>query len=132
MTCVRWSMSVGPANTAPPISNGSTLRCAIERDEDAVRTWRRKILPALKKALRERRLIVFIDESGLSERPTRGRTGTPRGEAPRAKKAAPARVAAAAVRRKRAEDPRGTPAVFPARGKCDTALPITMCKSGSS
>ena len=35
-----------------------------------------------KKARRQRRLIVFIDESGLSERPTRVRTWAPRGQTP--------------------------------------------------
>jgi hypothetical protein len=34
----------------------------------------------LKKALRERRTIIFIDESGLSERPHRVRTWAPRGQ----------------------------------------------------
>jgi transposase len=35
-----------------------------------------------KKALRERRTIIFIDESGLSERPHRVRTWAPRGQTP--------------------------------------------------
>ena len=38
---------------------------------------------AQKKCAAERRLIVFIDESGLSERPTRVRTWAPNGPAPR-------------------------------------------------
>ena len=38
----------------------------------------------LKKALSERRTIVFIDESGLSERPHRVRTWAPRGQTPAA------------------------------------------------
>lgn len=37
---------------------------------------------AKKKALRERRVIVFIDESGLSQRPHRVRTWAPRGQTP--------------------------------------------------
>ena len=37
---------------------------------------------AQKKCAAERRLIVFIDESGLSERPTRVRTWAPRGCTP--------------------------------------------------
>lgn len=37
---------------------------------------------AQKKAQRERRVIVFIDESGLSERPTRVRTWAPKGQTP--------------------------------------------------
>ncbi len=36
----------------------------------------------LKKALCERRTIVLIDESGLSERPHRVRTWVPRGQTP--------------------------------------------------
>jgi transposase len=35
-----------------------------------------------KKACQQRRTIVFIDESGLSTRPTRARTWAPRGETP--------------------------------------------------
>lgn len=35
-----------------------------------------------KKARRQRRIIVFIDESGLSTRPTRTRTWAPRGQTP--------------------------------------------------
>jgi len=38
--------------------------------------------PLLKKAKRDGRLIIFIDESGLSERPTRVRTWAPRGQTP--------------------------------------------------
>lgn len=37
---------------------------------------------AQKKAQREGRLIVFIDESGLSQRPTRVRTWAPKGQTP--------------------------------------------------
>jgi transposase len=37
---------------------------------------------AQKKAQREGRVIVFIDESGLSERPTRVRTWAPKGQTP--------------------------------------------------
>ena len=37
---------------------------------------------AQKKANRDGRLIVFIDESGLSERPTRVRTWAPKGQTP--------------------------------------------------
>jgi transposase len=36
----------------------------------------------LKKAQREGRLIVFVDESGISERPTRVRTWAPKGQTP--------------------------------------------------
>ena len=37
---------------------------------------------AKKKALREGRILVFIDESGLSQRPHRCRTWSPRGQTP--------------------------------------------------
>ena len=37
---------------------------------------------AQKKAKREKRLIVFVDESGISERPTRVRTWAPKGQTP--------------------------------------------------
>lgn len=58
-------------------------RRAIERNDEAVLAWKRKTLPALKKeCAAERRLIVFIDESGLSERPTRVRTWAPKGCTP--------------------------------------------------
>lgn len=35
-----------------------------------------------KKARREGRLILFVDESGISQRPTRVRTWAPKGESP--------------------------------------------------
>jgi transposase len=57
-------------------------RRAVERDEEVIRQWRRSKWPALKKAQREDRLIVFVDESGLSTRPTRVRTWAPRGQTP--------------------------------------------------
>jgi transposase len=40
------------------------------------------VATAKKKARREQRLIVFVDESGLSERPTRVRTWAPKGQTP--------------------------------------------------
>ena len=55
---------------------------ALERDEDKIRQWKQKRWPALKKAKNEGRTIVFIDESGLSERPHRCRTWAPRGQTP--------------------------------------------------
>jgi transposase len=56
---------------------------ALERDEDAIREWKSKRWPAIKKkACQEGRTIVFIDESGLSQRPHRCRTWAPRGETP--------------------------------------------------
>ena len=55
---------------------------AIERDEDAVRHWKRSTWPALKKAQRKSRLIVFVVESGMSECPTLVRTWASKGQTP--------------------------------------------------
>ena len=55
---------------------------AIERNEDAVRSGSAVLAGAQKKAQREGRLIVFVDESGISERPTRVRTWAPKGQTP--------------------------------------------------
>src|SRR6266481_765623 len=43
---------------------------------------RQALADAKKKSLREGRTIIFIDESGLSERPTRVKTWAPRGQTP--------------------------------------------------
>jgi transposase len=61
---------------------------ALERNENKIRWWKQKRWPEIKnprlkkKAKREGRTIVFIDESGLSERPHRCRTWAPRGQTP--------------------------------------------------
>jgi hypothetical protein len=55
---------------------------AIQRDEAAVQQWKRKTWPRLKKNLNEGRIIVFLDESGLSQEPHRVRTWAPRGQTP--------------------------------------------------
>jgi hypothetical protein len=48
---------------------------ALERDEKAILRWKKERWPELKKkAKNQDRIIVFIDESGLSERPHRCRT----------------------------------------------------------
>ncbi len=47
---------------------------AIQRDEKAIWRWKQETWPRLKKALKEDRIIVFIDESGLSQKPHRGKT----------------------------------------------------------
>lgn len=58
-------------------------RRALERDEQAIREWKRKRWPALKKnALKQGRTLVFVDESGRSERPTRVRSWAPKGQTP--------------------------------------------------
>jgi len=58
-------------------------RRALDRDEVAIEDWKKRIWPALKKnPRREGRLILFIDESGLSQRPTRARTWALKGHSP--------------------------------------------------
>ena len=55
---------------------------ARERNEEAIRTWKRKTWPGLKKARTEGRTIVFIDESGWNQKPHRCRSWAPRGQTP--------------------------------------------------
>jgi transposase len=56
---------------------------ALERNETAIRHWKRVRWPELKKNARIRgQTMVFVDESGLSERPHRVRTWAPRGQTP--------------------------------------------------
>jgi transposase len=56
---------------------------ARERNEQAIADWKRRQWPAIKKkAQKEGRTIVFIDESGIRQRPHRVRTWAPRGETP--------------------------------------------------
>ena len=54
---------------------------AIERDEKAIAEWKRTKWPVIKKkARKEHRTIVFIDESGLTQKPHRCRSWAPRGQ----------------------------------------------------
>jgi len=55
---------------------------ARERNEEQIRRWRRVRWSAIKKARQEGRTIIFIDESGISQRPRRVRTWSPRDETP--------------------------------------------------
>ena len=58
-------------------------RRAREQDAQAVAQWKRYTWPRLRRqALKEGRTIVFVDESGLSQRPTRSRTWAPKGQTP--------------------------------------------------
>ncbi|MEN9677244.1 MAG: hypothetical protein RIS76_3140 [Verrucomicrobiota bacterium] len=57
-------------------------RRAIEHDEPKIRRWKRVEWPAIEKVGEEGRTLVFIDEGGLSTRPTRVRTWAPRGQTP--------------------------------------------------
>jgi hypothetical protein len=55
---------------------------ALERDEAGIQRWKSERWPGIKKTQTEGRTIVFIDESGLSQRPHRCRTWAPRGQTP--------------------------------------------------
>ena len=56
---------------------------AIQRDEEAIERWRVESWPALKeKARRERRELVFVDESGFYLLPGVVKTYAPRGRTP--------------------------------------------------
>lgn len=58
-------------------------RRAREQDAEAVARWKNETWPRLRRiAEKEGRTIVFVDESGLSQRPTRARTWSPRGQTP--------------------------------------------------
>lgn len=67
----RWASARKSPRSAR--SSGMRMRCAPGSDAPGL---------CLKKAQREGRLIVFVDESGISERPTRVRTWAPKGETP--------------------------------------------------
>jgi transposase len=56
---------------------------AIQRDEGAIRRWRNEIWPALRsRARRERRVLIFADESGFYLLPGLVRTYAPAGRTP--------------------------------------------------
>ena len=56
---------------------------AIQRDEEAIERWRVESWPALKeKARRERRMLVFVDESGFYLLPGVVKTYAPKGRTP--------------------------------------------------
>jgi transposase len=59
------------------------IRRAIQRDEDTIRRWRVEVWPELqRKARRERRVLVFEDESGFYLLPGLVRTYGPKGQTP--------------------------------------------------
>jgi hypothetical protein len=59
------------------------IRRAIQRDERAIARWRAEVWPELlRRARRERRTLVFEDESGFCLLPGLVRTYAPRGETP--------------------------------------------------
>jgi len=55
---------------------------ARERNEEQIRRWVRGAGLPLTKSPKRRRTIIFIDESGVSQRPHRVRTWSPRGATP--------------------------------------------------
>lgn len=59
------------------------IRRAIQRDEEAIERWRAKVWPELqRRAGRERRVLVFVDESGFYLLPGVVRTYAPEGQTP--------------------------------------------------
>jgi transposase len=59
------------------------IKRAKERNEDKIAVWKKEKWPKiLEKAQTEKRTIVFVDESGLSMRPSRKSTWAPEGETP--------------------------------------------------
>jgi transposase len=59
------------------------IRRAIQRDEEAIRRWRTEVWPdLLRRAQRERRLLVFEDESGFYLLPGVVRTYAPEAQTP--------------------------------------------------
>lgn len=56
---------------------------ALQRDEEEIERWRREVWPELlQQAARERRTLIFVDESGFYLLPSIVRTYAPRGLAP--------------------------------------------------
>jgi transposase len=59
------------------------IRRALQRDEDAIEQWRKEVWPRLlRQARRERRTLVFEDESGFYLLPGLVRTYAPQGQTP--------------------------------------------------
>lgn len=59
------------------------IRRAIQREEEAIRRWRAEVWPdLLRRARRERRVLVFVDESGFYLLPGIVKTYAPEGQTP--------------------------------------------------
>jgi transposase len=59
------------------------IRRALQRDEDAIEQWRKEVWPRLlRQARRERRTLIFEDESGFYLLPGLVRTYAPQGQTP--------------------------------------------------
>src|SRR5262245_61399499 len=74
--CVEVAQAVGLLQPASDGARGAARRAGDRSLEGQA------LAVAQKKAQRERRTIVFIDETGISERPTRVRTWAPIGQTP--------------------------------------------------
>jgi transposase len=60
------------------------IRRAIQRDEAVIESWRREVWPELlKRSRRERRVLVFVDESGFYLLPGVVKTYAPEGRTPK-------------------------------------------------
>ncbi len=58
-------------------------RHALEREEQAIRLLKQRRRPAInKRPAGKRRTLVFLDESGMTQRPYVMRTWAPRGQTP--------------------------------------------------
>jgi transposase len=64
-------------------SSQKPVRRARERDEEKIENWKQVEWPRIQaKAREEQRTLVFIDESGLSQKPAAKNTWAPEGETP--------------------------------------------------
>jgi len=82
-----WCRLVGVADLAGASGHGvlapeAVEACAAARREKGARMEDQALACAKKNAAKQGRVIVFVDESGLSERPTRVRIWAPRGQTP--------------------------------------------------
>jgi transposase len=85
----QWGVSLGTTQVWRILREQLGWSCqrperrARERSTAKVAAWKRDVWPALRaQAVAEKRIIVFVDESGLSQRPTRVRTWAPVGKTP--------------------------------------------------
>lgn len=85
----RWSVKLGTTQVWRILHGQLGWSCqrperrARERNAAKIAAWKRDTWPALcAQAVAEKRVIVFVDESGLSQRPTRIRTWAPVGKTP--------------------------------------------------
>lgn len=85
----RWSVKLGQTQVWNILRGQLAWSCqkperrARERNAAKIAKWKRDTWPTLcVQAVAEKRVIVFVDESGLSQRPTRVRTWAPKGQTP--------------------------------------------------